>query len=530
MSIDMDKQLLMGGAKILLPPFLAMLFGFCTNITRTVQGTIIFLAMGWSMFMLSLYYLYTSLVNGVHHEQPKDTIDAMEIHYETIIKKRRLTFLLFYLLPTFPIVYLLAATGVITADQTQVGFRVCSMSTKVFYVIVMMNAHTYIIKLLHDARVNESRRAFLRYVMHEVRVPLNSVTAGIGILRNYVSNDDGSDTLDMMDAASVYMAETLNNILSMQKIEEGKLELVMNPFMIEEVMVRVKKLLTGLLIEKNLNLVINVSPKVPRCLVGDCYRLEHVIANLISNAVKCSPDMGNIEVTVACVGPISGPSCQVKFSVTDEGPGLTEYQISRLFQPFSQLNAHELQQGGGTGVGLSICKKIVEQHGGNINVVSTVGKGSTFYFTLPLAKPVDNVSTTLNFYSISSRKDRGRQTESFLSDEDYSVMSYRRPEHTNVTTHREIHDDEESGAAYNNTGKALIVDGMLSVSIAYLHIILLRFQTCNLTESCCVAFFNWKVTRQIKRKMELKPLVPLVPLHKLMILYSWTTRCLSWYI
>ena len=134
--------------------------------------------------------------------------------------------------------------------------------------------------------------------------------------------------------------------------------------------------------EKKINLVIEIAGNVPRCVIGDGCRIEHALANLLSNAAKFTPVGGNILIAVSAAKIAMNVSCQLHFSVTDSGPGMTEAQISLLFRPFTQLNAHELQRGGGTGVGLSICKRIVELHGGIVGARSKIGEGSTFYFTV----------------------------------------------------------------------------------------------------------------------------------------------------
>ena len=239
-----------------------MILGFTLNISRAVETAVVILTIALSSFLLALVFLYQSLVSGVHDQPLDKNIHNIEIYYEIQIKKRRLTFLLFSLLPSFPIVYALAASGALSPDAALVCFRVCSMSTKVFYVIVMMNAHTDLTHLLANADLNETRRAFLRYVMHEVRIPLNSVSAGIGVMKSYTLDEEGHETLTMMDSATVFMAETLNNILSMQKIEEGKFELIMSPFLVQDMLSRVQRTLHGMLTERKLKLDMRVNSDI----------------------------------------------------------------------------------------------------------------------------------------------------------------------------------------------------------------------------------------------------------------------------
>ena len=467
--MDINTEYIQHGVKILLPPFLAMLCGFCLNFAKDKAVGAVILTSGLSLFFLALVFLYLSLVTGIHAELPVDGLENMEIYYEIRIKKRRLTYLLFYLLPSFPIVYALAASGYLNPEQTVVSLRVCSMSTKVFYVIVMMNAHTDLTHLLANADLNETRRAFLRYVMHEVRVPLNSVSAGIGIIRSYTLDEEGRDTLAMMDTATVFMAETLNNILSMQKIEEGKFELIMSPFLVQDMLSRVQRTLHGMLTERKLKLDMRVNSDIPPCLVGDCYRLEHALANLLSNAAKFSPIMGTISILVSLVGKVNDRSYNVKFSVSDEGPGMTDHQVSQLFRPFTQLNAHELQRGGGSGVGLSICKKIIEQHGGTVEVVSALGRGSTFSFIVPLAISPQDTSANMVDDVLPIKINNGnpyprRQSvrdSSYLSIEEKSLFTMRRPSLTRSSTKTLSSNDSCSSKASSSKRTALVADGEL---------------------------------------------------------------------
>ena len=430
----------------------------------------IILATSSSIFVLALIFLYQSLISGVHAELPSDGLDRIEIYYEIKVKKRRLTFLLFYLLPSFPIVYALAATGALSPDAALVSFRVCSMSTKVFYIIIMMNAHTDLTHLLANAGLNETRRAFLRYVMHEVRIPLNSVSAGIGVLKSYIMDEDGQDTLAMVDSATVFMAETLNNILSMQKIEEGKFELIMSPFLVQDMLSRVQRTLHGMLTERKLKLDMRVNSDIPPCLVGDCYRLEHALANLLSNAAKFSPIMGTISILVSLVGKVNDRSYNVKFSVSDEGAGMTDHQVSQLFRPFSQLNAHELQRGGGSGVGLSICKKVIEQHGGTVEVISAVGRGSTFSFIVPLTIAPsstlvdtgdDVIPLDISPLDPSPRRQNSRGG-SYMSIDEKSLFDTRQPSLTSTMTKPSCVDNSRTFKASLDKRTALVADGTSS--------------------------------------------------------------------
>ena len=452
---------------IMLPSLLAMFCGFCLTLTKSKVGAGFILACGWIMFLTSLFFLYKAIGSGVHGLEESE---SAEVHFEMRIKRKRLTWLLFTLLPSFPIVYILSAVGVLDQDMSLLAFTICNISTKVFYVVVMLNSHSDMVKYISQAELNETRRNFLRYVMHEVRVPLNSVTAGIGVLETFDLNNEGYDTLTMMSTATLYMADTLNNILSMQKIEEGKFELVMAPFSVIDMLDTVRLTVHGMMLEKELQLEVNVAKDVPCSVVGDRYRLEHILANLLSNAAKFSPARGLIVVTLSLVGKVERNAFQLQFAVTDQGPGMTDAQMRKLFKPFSQLNPHELQKGGGTGVGLSICKRIVEMHGGVINVTSVVGQGSTFHFVVPCgvsqescgAKEVDGQVRSAEDYQLVPPPRRFSLSHHRPSIRDSSYLSLGYDNEIYRRKSSIISTGIESPKANENNlliRKALVVDG-----------------------------------------------------------------------
>eukprot|EP01035_Chromulina_nebulosa_P069494 gene69494-biopygen35810 len=139
------------------------------------------------------------------------------------------------------------------------------------------------------------------------------------------------------------MSETLNNILSMQKIEDGKMELTFVPFSIGRSITKIFSALSGSIITKNLLIEKNIAADVPALLVGDVYSVEHVISNLLSNAIKFSPECGTIRVNVTAVK--SQPMTSITVSITDEGPGISVEDQGKLFNGFFQVRPDQLQQG-----------------------------------------------------------------------------------------------------------------------------------------------------------------------------------------
>jgi hypothetical protein len=175
----------------------------------------------------------------------------------------------------------------------------------------------------------------------------------------------------------------------------------------------VKSSLKGLLLSNGIAITTTIDPTVPNNVLIDKHRIEHVIANLVSNACKFSPKEGVLTIDIKK----SDVNNELIVSVTDQGIGLTDEEISKLFIAFSQIKASELQEGRGSGVGLAICKEVVELHGGKINVKSikkgenTTNHGSTFYFTLKYQESdqddesVDNIDDgDKNFYDENEKK------------------------------------------------------------------------------------------------------------------------------
>ena len=201
-------------------------------------------------------------------------------------------------------------------------------------------------------------------------------------------NSSDLELLSMMKVASDFMADTLNDVLSLQKIEEGKLELELSPFSISDSVSKVLSTCHAAVVTKRIRIEKDIASDVPDRLIGDRYRVEHVLSNLLSNAIKFSPDGELIQVTVKALSTTSNGSstvAHIAVSVIDHGPGISPENQKRLFGNFVQIRPGQLQRGQGSGLGLSLCKQISTLHGGTIGVESTEGQGSNFTFCIPFA-------------------------------------------------------------------------------------------------------------------------------------------------
>lgn len=228
------------------------------------------------------------------------------------------------------------------------------------------------------------KSAFLASMSHELRTPLNSI---IGFSRVILKGIDGPITaLQEQDLNAIYnsgqhLLRLINDILDLSKIDAGKMELSFDDVQIGELIETVVPTARGLIKDKPITLIQKIAPNIP-VIRADPTRIRQVLLNLLSNAAKFT-EQGTITIEA---GIESGENNQpeIVVRVTDSGPGIAEQDMSKLFQPFSQVDASPTRKTGGTGLGLSISRRLIELHGGRISVTSELGKGSTFYFTLPL--------------------------------------------------------------------------------------------------------------------------------------------------
>jgi CheY-like chemotaxis protein len=194
------------------------------------------------------------------------------------------------------------------------------------------------------------------------------------------------ESLGAMKNAAIFMRDTLNDVLSMQKIEEGKLVLEMTPFCIAISTKNIVSIFQGALSAKNLNVTVRIDSDAPAKIIADRQRLEHTISNLLSNAIKFSLQGGVIAIVVKFERTVDHARNQLNLmvSVTDDGVGISKENQKRLFRNWVQIRPQFLQEGKGSGLGLTFCKEIVELHNGIITITSDEGKGSTFMFKIPV--------------------------------------------------------------------------------------------------------------------------------------------------
>lgn len=224
---------------------------------------------------------------------------------------------------------------------------------------------------------------FLATMSHELRTPLHGIAGTVQLLRDGGGlSPEQSRRLDLIDTASGALLRVIGDVLDFSKLEAGKLELDVGDFDLRALVETSALIVAPCAQAKQLTVSVSTAPEVPARLVGDEARLRQVLLNLLNNAVKFSAK-GSIRLSVA-LEEREGERAVLRFSVSDEGVGVPPEARAKLFHRFTQADATTTRKFGGTGLGLAISRHLVEAMGGRIDVDSTPGEGSTFWFVVPL--------------------------------------------------------------------------------------------------------------------------------------------------
>ncbi|GAB1262079.1 response regulator [Aurantivibrio plasticivorans] len=267
---------------------------------------------------------------------------------------------------------------------------------------------------------NQAKSAFLANTSHEIRTPINGILGFTSLMQKTSLTTQQKEYLNTIQKSSQGLLALLNDVLDVSKLETGQLVLDYTPFNLRDVTEGTLQALAPQTQEKRCELIAIIDPKLPVHLLGDSLRLKQVLINLVNNAIKFSdhcPIILKVEEDSS-----SDSYAKVKFSIIDQGIGISPNQQQHLFNAFSQADASDSRREGGVGLGLTVAKALVEKMQGTISLSSEAGKGSTFWFTAQFgldrhgaARKANNLAKGTRVLVCESDEERKKQLAAYLT-------------------------------------------------------------------------------------------------------------------
>lgn len=246
--------------------------------------------------------------------------------------------------------------------------------------------HERELRLAIDAAetANQSKSDFLANMSHEIRTPMNAILGMLYLLQHSELPQAAKDMIQKSDASARALLEIINDILDFSKIESGRIDLESEPFDLNQLLENIAALMTSAISAKPVEMIVEPLPAGCRWLRGDALRLNQVLINLVGNAIKFT-EQGEVALSVRSFPSAEPGKIKLFFSVRDTGIGIPREKQSLIFSPFLQADTSTSRRYGGSGLGLTISRRLVELMGGQLEVQSTPGRGSDFYFAISFA-------------------------------------------------------------------------------------------------------------------------------------------------
>jgi signal transduction histidine kinase/DNA-binding NarL/FixJ family response regulator len=278
------------------------------------------------------------------------------------------------------------------AEKTYVGLAMFSVSGTLLAILVMFIIIRYVRKTLkyqvalqsskdEAEKLSRTKELFMANMSHEIRTPVTAITGFTEQLLHDPLDENTVRTLKIIKSSSDHLARIINDILDFSKLQNGKLTLEKVHFAVLQIMEDVYSLFERQALRNNTRLSYSISPDAPEILLGDPYRLKQILINLVSNAVKFTKN-GKVHFSINC-GEKKADRVELLMEVIDSGIGIEESKIDFIFEDFTQEEMSTTRKYGGTGLGLSIVKKLVELHGGSLDIVSRKNQGTKIICNIP---------------------------------------------------------------------------------------------------------------------------------------------------